>query len=137
MAEEHRGSCLCGAVEFRIRGDLGEIGHCHCLMCQKAHGAAFGTYVNVAPDDLVFVRGEEDVARYQSSSNVVRTFCRHCGSTLQFIRDGSSGMGIAAASFDTALGTPDYEIFTSRTHAWCSRDDLPLSHPTHPGYQGD
>ncbi|MGH8286041.1 MAG: GFA family protein, partial [Steroidobacteraceae bacterium] len=38
-----RGSCLCGGVRFEIDGPVGRASHCHCSMCRKAHGAAFGT----------------------------------------------------------------------------------------------
>lgn len=36
-----RGSCLCGAVSYKITGSLGVTGHCHCSICRKSHGAAF------------------------------------------------------------------------------------------------
>ena len=137
MTGVHHGSCLCGAVTFEVRGDLGEIGHCHCDMCQKAHGAAYGTYVNVSLDDLKFTSGTDAIGRYQSSPTVVRTFCRHCGSTLQFIRDGQEDMGVAAGLFNTELPGANYEVFTSRAHPWGDRHGVAMSHPTHPGYQGD
>ena len=44
------GSCLCGAIRYEIDGPLGAAGHCHCTMCRKAHGAAFGTYSRVKRD---------------------------------------------------------------------------------------
>lgn len=35
------GSCLCGAVNYQICQDIGDITHCYCIKCRKAHGAAF------------------------------------------------------------------------------------------------
>ncbi|WP_438269777.1 GFA family protein [Neptunomonas phycophila] len=35
------GSCLCGKVSYEISGEVGDIVHCHCVTCRKAHGAAF------------------------------------------------------------------------------------------------
>ncbi|HEY2357583.1 MAG TPA: hypothetical protein VGH86_09040, partial [Phenylobacterium sp.] len=32
------GGCQCGAIRFRIDGELGEASICHCRMCQKALG---------------------------------------------------------------------------------------------------
>jgi hypothetical protein len=32
------GGCQCGAVRYRIEGDLGRASICHCRMCQKAFG---------------------------------------------------------------------------------------------------
>jgi hypothetical protein len=96
-----RGSCLCGSIRYEVRGPLGPASHCHCSMCRKAHGAAFGTYARVQKADFVLVSGAEDIASYQSSPEVTRTFCRRCGSTLQFIR------ATRPNTFALALGTQD------------------------------
>lgn len=134
---EHGGSCLCGQVRFEIDGTLGEIGHCHCRMCQKAHGAAYATYVNVPLDRVRFVAGEAEIGRYESSPGIIRTFCRQCGSTLQFLREGAVNIGVAAAAFDTDPGQDvNYEIWTSSAAPWGHRDELPLTHPTQPGKVG-
>ena len=37
------GSCLCGKVRFELAGPPQFINHCHCSMCRKVHGAAFGS----------------------------------------------------------------------------------------------
>ena len=42
------GGCACGAVRFRISGDLMGSGACHCRACQYAAGGA-PTYVVLAP----------------------------------------------------------------------------------------
>lgn len=81
-----RGSCLCGSVRYEIRVSLSRITHCHCSQCRKPHGAAFGTYATVNRADFTFITGEGDVTSYASSPGVLRTFCKRCGSTLQFIR---------------------------------------------------
>ena len=96
-----RGSCLCGSVRYEVRGPLGPATHCHCAMCRKAHGAAFGTYARVQRSDFVLLSGADDIASYQSSPEVIRTFCRRCGSTLQFIRASRPD------TFSLALGTLD------------------------------
>ncbi len=96
-----RGSCLCGSIRYEVRGPLGPASHCHCSMCRKAHGAAFGTYARVQKADFILISGAEDITSYQSSPEVTRTFCRHCGSTLQFIR------ATRPNAFALALGTLD------------------------------
>ena len=96
-----RGSCLCGSVRYEIRGSLGRVSHCHCSMCRKAHGAAFATYGRVESGDFVLASGAGDIASYQSSPEVTRTFCKRCGSTLQFISTKRQG------GFSLALGTLD------------------------------
>ena len=96
-----RGSCLCKRVRFEIRGKFGPTSHCHCSMCRKATGAAFGTYGEVRADNFRVVAGEELILRYKSSPGVERTFCARCGSTLQFISEKNSGF------VEVALGTLD------------------------------
>lgn len=96
-----RGSCLCGGVRFEVHGFLGRVSHCHCSMCRKAHGAAFATYARVETRDFVLVSGSGDIASYESSPGATRTFCKRCGSTLQFINAKRT------ESFSLALGTLD------------------------------
>jgi hypothetical protein len=45
-----RGSCLCGKITYEIRGRPYFINHCHCSICRKAHGAAFGSFLQASLD---------------------------------------------------------------------------------------
>lgn len=96
-----RASCLCGGVEFEIRGELLRASHCHCSMCRKAHGAAFGTYAVAKKADVRVVSGEALIAAYGSSPGVLRTFCIRCGSTLQWLKASRPDL------VDIALGILD------------------------------
>jgi len=101
--ETFTGSCLCGAVRFELNAPPSELLRCHCRMCQKAHGAEFATFARFAHDDWRIIAGEDDIAEYRSSSAARRTFCRQCGSALQFIRDGKETFGLALSALDTPL----------------------------------
>ncbi len=76
------GGCLCGAIRYRTRGMPMLAEYCHCRMCQKAAGAAFGNWMDFEADRIEWIgdRPEE----YQSSSHVHRGFCGRCGSSLTF-----------------------------------------------------
>ncbi len=77
-----KGACLCGAVQFEVDGPLQQVAHCHCTICQRAHGAAFVTWAAL-PDQRVRVTGGTDrLEHYRSSEIGTRTFCRTCGSSL-------------------------------------------------------
>jgi hypothetical protein len=76
------GSCLCGAVAYQADGPVRHASHCYCIMCQKQHGAAAGSYANVDRAGFVFVRGAGLVTEYASSDHGRRGFCSVCGSTL-------------------------------------------------------
>ena len=48
----HSGSCLCGAIRYEIRGELGPIVLCHCAQCRKAQGSAFASNAAVKATDF-------------------------------------------------------------------------------------
>lgn len=96
-----RGSCLCGRIRYEVRGPVGRVSHCHCSMCRKAHGAAFATYGRVERSEFVLICGADDIGSYESSPGVRRTFCKRCGSNLQFISDKRpSTLSLALGSLD-------------------------------------
>ncbi len=119
-----RGSCLCGEVAYEIDGELTDLVHCHCSMCRKMHGAAFGTYGSVPLGAFRFIRGEQNVVRYRSSDRVTRTFCRSCGSTLQFIRNGRPTVSLAVGTLDAdPRRRATRHIWTKDKAPWYHIDD--------------
>ena len=131
---EYLGSCLCGSVKYKVDGDIGDPGFCHCTMCQKQHGAPFGPYSAVEWSAFTVTAGEDCIKGYRSSENVTRTFCRECGSTLQFIRDNHKSFGLAVATLDTPLHkTPDIQIYTDNKAPWWTLTEEPPCYPTFPG----
>jgi hypothetical protein len=80
--EKITGSCLCGTVAFEFTLPTWFVGHCHCTMCQRAHGAGFVTWVGVREDSFRVTAGETDVVHYQSSEHTTRSFCGRCGSSM-------------------------------------------------------
>ena len=97
------GSCLCGAVKYRIDHTVEEVTHCHCGMCRKQHGAAFATYASVPRDDLSYLSGLDVLSAYHSSGRVVRKFCAICGSSIEWIGGEAFAdwVSIAVALLDT------------------------------------
>ncbi|KAK7992057.1 hypothetical protein PG996_012928 [Apiospora saccharicola] len=91
-ATSRTGSCLCGAVQVRIQGKPLEMHLCHCTICQKLTGSAFGAYVTVQDQQLtVTVKpGHDEESTLKSykeppkaSGNVnTRTFCGICSSLI-------------------------------------------------------
>lgn len=125
----HKGSCLCGAVRYEISSAIKRITHCHCSMCRKAHGAAFGSYATVRHSDFRFTDGADFVAAYSSSPVTVRTFCRRCGATLQWYSKSHHPelLGIAVGTLDTSLEpVRQQHIFAaSRANWYRIEDSLP------------
>jgi len=97
MSEATRsGGCQCGAIRFRIRGELGRPSICHCRMCQKQFGSFFSAFVTAPDDGLEWTRGEPTY--FQSSVNIDRGFCKNCGTPLTYRHPG--GLEIAIGAFD-------------------------------------
>ena len=104
--QEKHGSCLCGAIAYELRSSPKAVSHCHCRICQKAHGAAFATYGSVPVKDLVFTRGQEQLRCFASSPGITRCFCRRCGSSLSWHSEHYA----EGAWISVALATLDSEF---------------------------
>ena len=82
------GSCLCSEISYEISQNVGDITHCHCIKCRKAHGAAFSSVAKI--DDKSFsITGKEKLNHYQSSPGKTRCFCSNCGSQIYAKRDNT------------------------------------------------
>ena len=128
-----RGSCLCGTVRFEICGPLGRVSHCHCSMCRKAHGAAFGTYGRVETPAFRLLSGDAEIGSYHSSPDVRRTFCRRCGSTLQFMRVSKPDhFWLALGTLDDDPGVrPSLHIYVDSKAPWFEITDGLPQHAGH------
>lgn len=75
-----QGACLCGTVRYEIHGPFTSMMHCHCSMCRKHHGTAFGTFASAPLMGFRWLAGEDNVAKFPSSEHGERSFCKTCGS---------------------------------------------------------
>jgi hypothetical protein len=82
------GSCLCGAISYSISQNIGDIVHCHCIKCRKAHGTAFSSVAKIE-DNNFSITGKNKLNSYQSSSGKTRCFCSNCGSQIYAKRDNT------------------------------------------------
>lgn len=100
----HKGSCLCGAVNFTVEGDLPPPDACHCSICRKESGHYYaGTDVK---KDALTITGAENITWYQSSPKVRRGFCTTCGSPLFFDPPTDRDwIGVSMGAFDTPTNT--------------------------------
>jgi hypothetical protein len=118
------GSCLCGSVQFRFHSPCLWSAHCHCLMCQRAHGAAFVTWVGVEQTSFE-VTQEQQLRWYHSSGDAQRGFCRQCGSTLFFQSERWPGeMHIVRSNISGDIEMPPSAHVYWESHAsWFEFDD--------------
>ena len=97
------GSCLCGAVRFKVNCALRAPDACHCVQCRKSSGHYLvGTDV---PRKFVEILGAENITWFHSSARVRLGFCSTCGSPLFFDPPAKDWIGIAMAAFDPPTET--------------------------------
>ncbi len=96
MSEVFTGGCQCGAVRYRVEGNVRHASICNCRMCQKALGNFMAPFV--AFDAVVqWTRGRP--TEFQSSQAVRRGFCNACGTPLTY-RWGDQQPSITIGSLD-------------------------------------
>lgn len=120
MSTKFEGSCLCGSVRLSVDGFSEKVANCHCSMCRKFHGAAFGTLVGVK--GLNWLSGHELLKEFVAPNGTIRTFCFNCGSSLGFRVKGESheNMELAVSILDADIPIKvDAQIYTDYKVNWC------------------
>lgn len=133
------GSCLCGDIAFEMDGPVDQIGHCHCSMCRKFHGAAFATFGVVAPNRFRWRRGEDKVRHYQSSARGWRNFCPRCGSGVPACPPGGPFALVPLGNVAEDPATrPGLHFFVGAKAPWHDIvDDLPQHEEYPPEFGSD
>lgn len=119
------GSCLCGAVAFEAELPSLFVGHCHCTMCQRAHGAGYVTWIGVREDGFRITAGAEDVVHFRSSDHLTRSFCGRCGATMFCNADAHENViDITLANLHGAADRAPGGHYYFDSHAsWAAVDD--------------
>lgn len=111
------GRCLCGRVTWEVLGEPYAMYNCHCRMCQKLHGAAFGTYSFVKQEDFRWTGTTDSVVHYQSSEILQRSACDNCGSVVPYESDNGDHWAVPAGCHDD-MRKPDCNIFVADNSPW-------------------
>lgn len=107
-----KGSCLCGAVNYRVTGPLRSVVGCHCTQCRKTSGHYVAA--TQVPRDHLKVEGKDDLTWYQSSETAERAFCKTCGSQLFWAEFSSAHISVMAGTLDGPTGlTMDRQTCTA------------------------
>lgn len=86
---EITGRCLCGAVSYQVIQNIGDVVHCHCIKCRKAHGSAFSSVAKIEDQNFILNDPSKYLKSYQSSPGKHRHFCLNCGSQIYAKRDNT------------------------------------------------
>ena len=135
-----RGSCLCGAIAYTIRGPFRVVARCHCSMCQKVSGAEYAANATADRSGFALLRGEDRLKAYESSPGEFREFCGDCGSPL-WKRKASDpdAVRIRLENLDDPFTDPvQVRVFTenAQAHTPLPNDGIP-AFETLPGAKND
>jgi hypothetical protein len=124
-----KGSCLCGAVQYEVSGELQRFYHCHCSRCRKSSGTGHASNLMMTEAKLVFTQGESLLKRYKvpEAKRFTRQFCGQCGSSVARFVAETNAVVIPAGSVDGEIPLkPQARIFWDSRAAWsCDGDGMP------------
>jgi hypothetical protein len=129
------GSCLCGSVTWEVTAEPFRAYNCHCKMCRKAHGAAFGTYWFFEPEQFRWTSCTDSVVRYRSSHLLTRNFCGTCGSVVAYPSEQRDLIVIPAGCHDDGRKS-DCEIFVAHKAPWYDITSTLPQHDVYPPESG-
>lgn len=124
-AEIARGSCLCGAVQFQATLPSKWVAHCHCSRCQRAHGAAFVTWIGFDHSSVQIDDPESCLRWHVAAEGGHRGFCGRCGSPMFFKAERWPGeLHLARALFtDPVDREPQAHVFYETHVEWATLGD--------------
>ena len=132
---KYRASCYCNAVEYEVRSEPVDAKICHCLGCQKLHGAPMQWAAIFHKSDVRITKGIEHLHFYNNEFNKherilpCKVSCVLCGT---LIADEGRNMWLAFPSLFDFGGAPKVpKKFKPTCHIFYSMriidmdDDLP------------
>jgi hypothetical protein len=116
-------------VSWEIESPLGQMTHCHCSRCRRAHGSAFATYAGTSAEGFHWKTGRELVASYAGGT---RVFCSVCGSVVPGGFDSERVFLPTGCLDDDPQCRPGAHIFAASKASWYDIPDDGL--PRYPAY---
>ena len=121
----HTGGCLCGGVQYQIRGVLRGVIACHCSQCRRTSGHYVA--MTSVPTAQFTLTSSERLIWYKSSETTERGFCGRCGGNLFWRPFGQDRIAITAGTLDTPTNiTMTEHIFVAdKSDYYEINDELP------------
>jgi hypothetical protein len=99
-----KGSCLCGTVVFEITDSTTDIGLCHCSKCRKVSGVASNATLMTSRDGLVWLAGEDRIAKFALPSGWGTWRCAVCGSPVPKLHPDGGAYWVPTGLLDSDPG---------------------------------
>jgi hypothetical protein len=121
------GHCHCNEVRYVFDGEPTDASFCHCSICRRLTGSAFGSWCEVPNENFRWLACDA-VATYQVTDRLETLFCRNCGVTLVAKHSKWPGCKyVLLGTLDDDGGiAPEYHQFTGSRASWYKiHDSMP------------
>lgn len=121
MDETIAGSCVCGAVAFRIEGPFRGFQYCHCSRCRKKTGSSHVANIFVPVGQFRWERGDDKVRRFElpTAKYWSTAFCTDCGSAMPWLTRNGKVMVVGAGALDGDPGIrPTFSVYYDSRPPW-------------------
>ena len=121
MPAPYTGGCQCGAVRYVLTAEPIRLAACHCKVCQRQSGGAFGMSMLVKEDTLTVTGPTRQFTRITDSGNPnTGVFCPECGVRTYHIPGYAEGMRVLKPGTldDTSWPQPSYFIWMKNARGW-------------------
>ena len=112
---------VCAAASpTRSRGDIDTVIKCHCKKCRKSNGTAFGTNAPIKTSAFKLISGKDALGGFKSSDDLVRHFCRNCGSPIYSQRQSAPELiRLRLGTLDTTISAKSaFHIYVGSKAEW-------------------
>ena len=114
-----KGSCLCGKISYEASEVGSNVTKCHCSLCQKTSGSAYGDYTTAPIDGFRWTSGEDLLKKFESTPGNFRNFCPECGTHLPTAHPPMGIYFVQAGTLDTQeVMSESAHMFLKSKVAW-------------------
>jgi len=127
VPQQLRGQCLCGSVQYAVRGQFEYALNCHCSQCRRATGSAFKPLAGIRRSNVSLSSGGDWLLIYGDEQAAHDVHCRNCGSLVYSIVRGGEYVHVAMGTLLDDPGiSPTMHIFVDSKAPWYEiTDGLP------------
>lgn len=138
MAETHKGTCFCGAVEVEVTGEPAAMGYCHCSSCRSWSAGPVNAFTLWPTDKVKVTKGKEFLGTFAKSPNSERQFCTKCGGHIMTSHPQWGLIDVYAATIPSVAFKPALHVNYAET-VLSMKDGLPKlkDFPAELGGSGD
>ncbi len=123
------GSCLCGAMRYRISGTPVSFNHCYCSRCRKSSGTGHASNIILKLDAAEWLAGQAFLGAFKvpDAERFGTAFCKQCGSQMPRVREDAGYAVVPAGTLDSAapLQPTDRIMWSSRADWACDDREIP------------